>query len=304
MNTTHLARIVRRAPLVAMALAVALAASGCDALVAPREWGKMGRAQDPAPDPASAEQALPTFVHIAACYVTEEYVRALAEAQRRTNAQVVFDITIAGPEVGASMVATGEAQLAILTRRHGEAFRDEGREGYVPLEVTPIAETGLAIVVHAGQDLPSLTQAQLVSLFTGYVLDWNALGAGSGVPEIVVQDRSSTSRRIFDESLLGGRAVSSAAVVVPDDRAAAQYVAEHPGAVSYVAAAVIDERLHAIPVEMGLTSRIGSGRTLYPASQEIVVVSPLTMTLEILDLKTYAAGPRGADLRAEFFGSP
>jgi len=298
MHILHRAAWLHRVSSLLAIVMVVVASAGCETLIAPLEWGAVDQA------PVEPEQAeLPSFIRIAACSATEDYVRSLAEAHRQSHPQVIFDITVAGPEVAASMVAKGEAQLAIVTRRHGEAFRDEDREeeGFQPLEVTPVAESGLAVIVHASQEMSSLTQAELVSLFTGYALDWSGLGAGAGVPEIVVQDHSSTSRRIFDDALLGGRPVSSAAVVVPNDRAAAQYVAEHPGAVSYAAAAVLDERLRAVPVEMGLTSRIGSGRALYPASEEIVVVSPLTTTLEIQDLTAYAVGPQGAELLDRFF---
>lgn len=279
--------------LVLVALAP-LALGGCEGIIAPVE-------EPQPPELVISEEDLPVFLQVASCSATDGYVRALVEGFRSSRPRVVFEVTMTSPRVGVDMVAAGEAQLAVVTTARGQKVQSEPREGSLPLEATPLASDGLALVVHASREVASLTQADVVALFTGYVLDWGELGAGHGLPEVVVQDASSTSRGLFDTVLLDGRAVSSAAVIVPDDGAVVAYVATHPGAVGYAAGSVIGEGVRAVPVDVGLSSRAGSGRTLYPASQEVTLVTPLTMTAEVQALAAYVDSARGQELLAKHF---
>ncbi len=277
----------------AAVLLLAPLAAGCARLVEPVE--------EPRAPEVVLSKELPVFVQVATCSASEAYVRALVEAFRGPRPGIVVDVAVTSPQVAVKMVAGGEAQLAIVTAVPGQQVQSDALAGSVPLEARVLATGGLVLIVHASREVPSLTQADVVALFTGHALDWGDLGVGVGTPDIVVQDASSTSRGLFDARLLEGRPVSSAAVVVPDDRSVADYVAKHPTAIGYAAASVVGDGVRTVPVEVGLTSRTGSGRTESVASLEIVMVTPVTMTAEIADLAAFAEGARGREILAAHF---
>jgi len=274
-------------------LCVAPALAGCAALVEPLEVPS-------APEVVVSEE-LPIFLQVAACSATEDYARALAEAFRGPRSSVVIDVRVASPQVAVDMVAGGEAQLAVVTAAPGEKVQSSPLDSSLPVEAQAVATTGVSLIVHASREVPSLTQTDVVALYSGYVLDWADLGVGIGAPYVVAQDASSPSRGVFDERLMEGRPIGSATVLVPDDRSVVRYVAEHPTAVGYAAASVLDNRVRTVPVETGLSSRSGAGRMTALASLDVVMVTPVTSTVTAAELGAYARGALGRQLLAKHF---
>lgn len=252
--------------------------------------------------PEAPEGALPVLVRVAACGATEGYVQELTRAYSQEVGDVHFDVSVVTPWLGLEMLAAGEADVAFITRRPG----DDIATALPPTrtwQVTPLATDGLAVIVSSALPLRRINQADLGRLFSGQVLDWGELQAGSTTPEIVVQDVSSTSRGIFDEELIGGRSPTSAAVLVPDDRAAVSYVASHPNAVGYAAATALIPEVQVVDVEVARGARWVLPQGGYAARLEVVIVAPAAMMRDVYGLRKLATEPAGRRLlRAHFDG--
>jgi len=118
-----------------------------------------------------------------------------------------------------------------------------------------------------------LSQEQITELFTGHVVDWREVNAGSGQPEIVVPQTATVSRALFEQAFLSGQTLTTAALLMPHDQGIVDYVAEHPNAIGYVSAAYLDDRVKAIRIDgHALTRREITSRS-YPLLSSLVLLT-------------------------------
>jgi len=244
----------------------------------------------------------PELMRIAVCAPIEDYARALTRLYTQQATGVHWDVVVVTPGLGQQMLAEGEVVAAILTTS-SEAdvlsrFANPDR-----WQVTSLATDGLALIVSSALPLKELGRTELVDLFTGYVLDWAELGAGTGPPEVVIQDESSTSRQVFDAELLGGHSPSTAAILVPDDHAAVAYVASHPLAVGYAAAATLSPDVQTVRIREASSGRLLSRNEGYAATLDVVMVCPIAMPREAYELRALAASDAGRRLAEEHFAA-
>ncbi|MDW8101418.1 MAG: substrate-binding domain-containing protein [Anaerolineae bacterium] len=119
----------------------------------------------------------------------------------------------------------------------------------VPLpEATIIARDALAIIVHPGNSVNSLTLEELRRIYAGYVWDWSLLG-GKGEVVIVSREEGSGARAFFEENVMKGERLSPAAVVIPSSREVLDYVALRAGAIGYISASWLNKKVKAVLVE-------------------------------------------------------
>jgi len=275
-------------------MATIVSLSGCTTIGAP----VMNGADD------FAEVTLPEVVHVAASAAAESYTTDLARAfseQTRTACQV----TVTTSPGAWHLLETGMAEVALVTRvapSDAEGFPEAVDARW---QMTPLARDEVVIVVHASRPIDSLTIGDLQALFGGRILEWRDLGVDGGRPEIVVQDAASTSRALFDAQVLAGGEPSSVAVVVPHDRAVVDYVTEHPDAIGYAASAVLTQGVRAVNIEREPAFGLRVGSASERMWQEIVLVTPMTMTLKVLQFKAFVTEKSGEGIAARYFaGAP
>jgi phosphate transport system substrate-binding protein len=160
----------------------------------------------------------------------------------------------------------------------------------------PIAVDGVAIVVHADNPLPNLTLARAYDVFGGQVWHWSELGVQLTVDEITVVSREtgSSTRATFEALVMTqgpgcvpvsaielGEApsdrdatptatpceadpVTSTAIVQFGSAGAAQYVANHPQAIGYLARGHL-----ALRADQELPIRAVSVEDISPAPESI-----------------------------------
>ena len=146
----------------------------------------------------------------------------------------------------------------------------------------PVGQDGIAIIVHASNDLPQITLDDLRLIFAGQVTTWADLG-GPDAPIIVVSREDGADTRLtFEALVMRQQPVTSAARLALSSRTMAEIVAETPGAVGYVSMAFLaqDHRARAIPVasRAGETAFLPTPDTVsageYPLRVPILVVGP------------------------------
>ena len=103
-----------------------------------------------------------------------------------------------------------------------------------PLVRTPIGIDGLAVIVHPENSIAELSLVQLRDLYSGRVIDWQALGSDVGEVILVSREDGSGSRVRFEERVMGAERVSLTAVVMPTSEDVVAYVARNPQAIGYV----------------------------------------------------------------------
>jgi ABC-type phosphate transport system substrate-binding protein len=152
---------------------------------------------------------------------------------------------------------------------------------YAGLVGQPVAIIIFTVTVNTGIGIYNLTTDQVRNIFHGTVTNWNAITHGPSIPiRIISRDRSSGTRRAFDQYVLGGTGEStgtasactgqnlpSAPVIWCTDTTTKllQVVADIPGAIGYAqigdVAAYSGGGVQAVALD-GLDARFGDiGRT-------------------------------------------
>ena len=147
------------------------------------------------------------------------------------------------------------------------------------------AYDSLTVIVHPGNSVNDLTLVQLRDIFQGRTLDWTPFG-GAGEVMPVSREANSTARKLFEERVMDGRAVTQNAILKSSASEVVAYIANTPGAIGYAPISQVDARVKVIRLE-GITPNPTTA-----ARGQYVLSSPLYLAAR--------AEPQG-DLR-EFVG--
>lgn len=107
-----------------------------------------------------------------------------------------------------------------------------------------VAVVGFGVVVNKDVTVDSLTQQQLVDIFTGKIKNWKDVG-GKDEPIVVVnRPTSSGTRATFKKIVLGGKdEVQGIALTEDASGTVRQTVASKPGSISYLAFSYLDDSI-------------------------------------------------------------
>jgi phosphate transport system substrate-binding protein len=165
-------------------------------------------------------------------------LKALTDAYTRQHPSVIFDLRGGGSALGEAAIRAGRYDIVASTLFPPDA--EAGRPappGDEALVRTPIGIDGLAIIVHPSNNVAALSLVQLRDLFSGRVLNWQALGSDTGEVVLVSREEGSGARTLFEERVMGEERVSLTAVVMPTSQDVVDYVAGNPAAIGYLSRA-------------------------------------------------------------------
>lgn len=177
----------------------------------------------------------PTTIVIGGSSAMEPVLRALTEEYSRQHPNVVFDLREGGSTLGEEAVRAGRYPIAASTLFPPDP--EAGRPappGDERLVRTPIGLNGLAIIVHPSNPISELSLVQLRDLFSGRVIDWQALGSDVGEVVLVSREDGAGARVLFEERVMGEERMALTAVVMPGSQYVVEYVSRNPAAIAYV----------------------------------------------------------------------
>jgi phosphate transport system substrate-binding protein len=122
------------------------------------------------------------------------------------------------------------------------------------------------IIVHPGIPLASLSQEQLLRIFsTGEITNWKQIGGPNQRIVVLLPSSTSDIRSVFREEVLGG--APEVGTVLPTDSLETLdgIVARTPGGISYLPAPLVDARVHRVAIdgEEATVDRIASGHYVF-----------------------------------------
>jgi phosphate transport system substrate-binding protein len=258
---------------------VLLILSACQNVLNPLGQADPQLAQEPA-------EAGPVLLRIATCWPALPLVEDLTTAFLNEDTNLSLDIVPGNSQAARELVAAGQADMAFVEQTTAE---DSSADSVLALNV-------VGIIVHKDAGLDQITSAKLAALFAGEVLDWAELGAGIGHVEIVSQGNGAVAQRLFEAQVMGGKAVSSAAVVMPHDRGVLDYVAEHPGAIGYLSTAYVDGRVKLVALDDVLPTSAEIKRGRYPLTCSLLVRTSPKAPREAARLLAFALSNRGKQI--------
>lgn len=134
------------------------------------------------------------------------------------------------------------------------------------------AYDSLTVIVHPDNPVNDLTLAQLRDLFQGRTFDWTPFG-GAGEVVLVSREANSIARKLFEERVMEGRAVTLNAVLKSSAREVVAYVANTPGAIGYAPISQVDARVKIISLEGVSPNPTTAARGQYVLSSPLYLVA-------------------------------
>src|SRR5207245_11303884 len=99
---------------------------------------------------------------------TAPLVSAIAKRFQLQHAGVSIDVQTGGSGRGLTDARHGKADIGMVSRALSEADRD--------LVGLPIARDGVAVIVHKDNPVRSLSDAQVMAIYTGKLTNWKQVG--------------------------------------------------------------------------------------------------------------------------------
>ena len=254
---------------------------------------------------ASESQASePVLVRIAACSAALPLANDLTAAYATGDSHLLFDLTSCSSRIATELVLAGQTDLAIVGGKVDPDILARERADGRGLRSEVLATDAIGIIVHKDWPLDRLTTSELATLFAGYYLDWEQLGAGSGQPRIVCREQDSASRTVFERVIMGERSVTSSAILMPHDRGVVEYVAEHPGALGYASVTHVDDRVKLVALDGILPTTREVERGSYPLTYPLVLLASPKAPREALWLVDFAKSSQGRRIIKQRYAVP
>jgi phosphate transport system substrate-binding protein len=272
-------------------------------------WGcrEMVQPLDLRPDDAEVASEAPALVRVVVCWsalpLADDLIRLYGDELGQAAVQrISFDVVPGNSENTLERIVSGGADLAIVGGQPDAAVLARSRD--VRLETRTLAIDAVAAIVARDALLQGLSQDELAGLLSGRYVDWQQLGAGSGIPEPVTREEGAATRALVMQRLLGPLAFASTALILPHDQGIVAYVGEHREAIGYVSAALVDETVKMVPIDglLPTDATVRSGK--YPLTYPLVAVYPSHGSRPIEGLIGVATSSRGRSAIDRYYTLP
>ena len=171
-----------------------------------------------------------TTVTISGATASYPLVQLLAQKYVKTHPhKVKFKITQGGAQIGINNVASGASTI-------GDVSRDPIESDPKGLVFYPIAKYAICVITNKANPLANLTQAQVISIFTGKTRAWSGVAGATASGTIDLISRTSVAGVLtnFQTLLLEDKKVSSIAAEEPSEGLLRQQVENDPSSIGFV----------------------------------------------------------------------
>ena len=178
-------------------------------------------------------------VTLAGSTAFQPFAEKLAEHYLELNPQVQINVQGGGSAVGIQSALSGAAEI-------GMADLIEIPPEAKSLAATTVARDGIAIIVHPGNPVNSLTAEQDRAIFTGRIANWKDVGGPDSPIRVISREEGSGTRRSFDMMVLHGDKLAPGALFQNSNGTCREAVASDQNAIGYVSIGLVNERVKAL----------------------------------------------------------
>lgn len=198
----------------------------------------------PTSAPPTAEPSPLPVVRLTAATVpgAETRLRAWVGRYEKNHPGVVVEVrsdTLARVQ---ELVAGGSVDIAALDQEPLPYY-----EGV--LTGTVVADEPVAVVIHAGKGVDSLSGAVLTQLLAGRVGDWAEIGGPAGPVQVYLLPESSGVVRYLEDAVMAGERLAPQAIVCASALSLLRAVAADPGGIGVVPFSALTGQGHVLGVE-------------------------------------------------------
>ena len=170
------------------------------------------------------------------------FAEHLAELYQHNHAGTAINIQSLGSSAGIQAAIDGVAEI-------GMSSRDLKPEEAEQLDQLIIARDALAVIVHPDNPVTKLDLAQVQDIFSGKIRSWSALGGPDQPIDLVVREAGSGTFSAFEELVMKGKPIITAALRQGSNGAIRQVVAGNPNAIGYISLGIVDSSVKALPID-------------------------------------------------------
>lgn len=150
-----------------------------------------------------------------------------------------------------------------------------------------LGREGVAVIVNSSVTQRDFTLADLKSIFTGRVDQWESLGSGTGKIQPVVPLSGDPVRNAFESQVMQGYPFDSRSRLAPSPQEAIDIVNSIPGAIGLLPFAAVENGMRVVRVEGQLPDLAGIRTQAYPLTFAVVGSAPSTPPSAIYDFLTW-----------------
>jgi phosphate transport system substrate-binding protein len=148
----------------------------------------------------------------------------------------------------------------------------------VDVQAWPIAQDGIAVVVHPDNPTTALSSAQLRSVYLGHVGNWKEIGGFDNPLTVLSREDGAGIRVEFEKLLLGERLTTQSALVMPSSQAMLTTVTQQRGSIGYLSMGYLGEGIKALAVDEILPTPTTVTDNTYPLRRPALRHTLTTMT--------------------------
>ena len=144
----------------------------------------------------------------------------------KANPGVKIDVQSGGSSRGVNDVRSGMADIGMASRE----LKNEEKS----LSAATVALDGIGIITHKDNPVKSLTDAQIVAIYTGKITNWRDVGGLDARITVVNKAEGRSTLELFMQHFGLKNSQIVAQVVIGDNQQGIKSVAGNPGAIGYV----------------------------------------------------------------------
>lgn len=216
--------------------------------------------------------------------------------QQHPGARV--DVQSGGSSRGVQDARSKVADIGMVSR----ALKTDEADlrGYV------IARDGMAVVVHARNPVQSLTDAQIIAIYTGQIRNWREVGGAQAPITVINKAQGRSTLELFLAYFKLEAPQIRASIVIGDNEQGIKTLAGNPNAIGYVSigsaesAATHGQPIKLLPLEgvAATTANVRSGR--FPLARPLLLVTRGEAEGMAKTFIDFSRRPANADLVREF----
>lgn len=244
----------------------------------------------------SATPALETrTLRVYATSATMPLLEDLSGAYSTLNRDIAFEMETGSFREMLARLMAGETPYFLSTWLPPDDAQPQ------PLWAAPIAEDGIAAIVHPGNPVTGLSSQQLRAIYAGEIQNWRDVGGPNQPITVFTREDGSGTRAEFEALLMGDRPVAPLARIAPSGEAMRASIAADPSAIGYLSTALTDSSVRALTLDGVAPSAAALAGDRYPLRSFIYIIGlrePDGSQPLDLDFRAFFAWIQGPDGQA------
>jgi phosphate transport system substrate-binding protein len=177
------------------------------------------------------------------------------------QADVKLDLAGNGADNGLLDLVAGRADVAMLSAPLADVAakvnaKKPGAVDVAALQEIKLGAARILLVVHPGNPVKKLTNAQAVDLLSGKIANWKDVGGADQPVVVVVAPSGNGTRTAVEKQLLKDATFAATARVVPSPLQVPIVVGQLPGAVGPLGASVLSDKVAAVTLESEIKTEL------------------------------------------------